>query len=144
MSAMEDPDFATLLRRYRRHSGMTQEELAERAGLSLASVSLLERGVTQAPQKATVTLLSVALARPPAHAGERGGVSSEGAQAVPHAAAPPPATPRGAAIRGQPLHAANAIARSRARAGGAVGAAGTRDNTLAHADWPCRRRQDAP
>ena len=52
MSAMDSPDFASLLRRYRRRSGLTQEELAERAGLSAASVSLLERGITLAPQRA--------------------------------------------------------------------------------------------
>ena len=61
MSATDVPDFSYLLRRYRRRSGLTQEELAERAGLSLAAVSLLERGITQAPQKATVDLLSAAL-----------------------------------------------------------------------------------
>src|SRR5690349_18154942 len=54
--------FTDLLRRYRRRSKLTQEELAERAGLSRGTVSLLERGVTQAPQRATVEMLSSALA----------------------------------------------------------------------------------
>jgi transcriptional regulator with XRE-family HTH domain len=67
---MDGPDFATLLRNYRRQSGLTQEELAERADLSMASVSLLERGVTQALQKATVEMLSAALALPPEEAAE--------------------------------------------------------------------------
>lgn len=58
-------DFAVLLRRYRRRSGLTQEELAERAGLSRAAISLLERGVTLAPQKASVDLLCAALALTP-------------------------------------------------------------------------------
>src|SRR5262245_53481724 len=62
MSAL---DFATLLRRYRRRSGFTQAELDEGAGLSLAAVGLLERGITISPQKATVNLLSDALALPP-------------------------------------------------------------------------------
>ncbi len=53
--------FASLLRRYRRRSGLTQEELAQRAGLSLASISLLERGLTRAPHKDTVELLIAAL-----------------------------------------------------------------------------------
>ncbi len=53
--------FASLLRRYRRRSGLTQEELAQRADLSLASVSLLERGLTRAPHKDTVELLIAAL-----------------------------------------------------------------------------------
>ncbi len=65
MSAVDTPDFASLLRRYRRRSGLTQEELAERAGLSVASVSLLERGITLAPQRATVSLLSETLALTP-------------------------------------------------------------------------------
>jgi predicted ATPase/DNA-binding XRE family transcriptional regulator len=70
MSAIDNPDFATLLRRYRRRRGLTQQGLAESAGLSTASVSLLERGVTQAPQKATVDMLSAALALPPQEAAE--------------------------------------------------------------------------
>ncbi|HET9981193.1 MAG TPA: helix-turn-helix domain-containing protein, partial [Ktedonobacterales bacterium] len=61
MAATDNSDFASLLRRYRRRSGLTQEELAGRAGLSVASISLLERGVTHAPQRATVSLLSEAL-----------------------------------------------------------------------------------
>jgi predicted ATPase/transcriptional regulator with XRE-family HTH domain len=61
MSAEGAFEFGTLLRRYRRRSGLTQEELAERAGVSLASVSLLERGITRAPQKATAGLLITAL-----------------------------------------------------------------------------------
>ncbi|HEV8190726.1 MAG TPA: tetratricopeptide repeat protein, partial [Ktedonobacterales bacterium] len=65
MSTMDSPDFADLLRRFRRRSGFTQEELAERASLSPASVSLLERGITLAPQKATVSMLSTALALTP-------------------------------------------------------------------------------
>src|SRR6185312_10745409 len=44
---------------------LTQEELAERAGLSVASVSLLERGITLAPQRATVSLLCDALTLTP-------------------------------------------------------------------------------
>jgi predicted ATPase/DNA-binding XRE family transcriptional regulator len=54
--------FTDLLRLYRRRSKLTQEELAARAGLSRGAVSLLERGVTQAPQRATVEMLSSALA----------------------------------------------------------------------------------
>jgi predicted ATPase/DNA-binding XRE family transcriptional regulator len=61
MSAIDAPDFAELLRRYRRRRNLTQEGLAERAGISSGAVSLLERGLTQAPQRATVQLLSDAL-----------------------------------------------------------------------------------
>ncbi|HYM27806.1 MAG TPA: helix-turn-helix domain-containing protein, partial [Steroidobacteraceae bacterium] len=58
---MDGPDFAALLRRYRRERRLTQEELAERAGISPAAISLLERGLTRAPQKATLELLVAAL-----------------------------------------------------------------------------------
>ena len=56
------PSFATLLRRYRVAAGLTQEELAERAGLSARMVGDLERGVSHAPRKDTVALLAQALA----------------------------------------------------------------------------------
>jgi predicted ATPase/DNA-binding XRE family transcriptional regulator len=65
MPAIDTPDFAALLRRYRRQRQLTQEELAERAGISPAAISLLERGLTQAPQRATVRLLCAALALAP-------------------------------------------------------------------------------
>jgi tetratricopeptide (TPR) repeat protein/DNA-binding XRE family transcriptional regulator len=56
--------FGMLLKRYRLASGLTQAELAERAGLSPEAVSALERGVNRAPRKDTVTLLADALALP--------------------------------------------------------------------------------
>ena len=55
------PDFASLLRAHRRAAGLTQEELAERAGLSPRAVSDLERGARRAPRRATVDLLTAAL-----------------------------------------------------------------------------------
>ncbi len=64
-SATDAPTFAELLRRYRRLRHLTQAELAERAGISTDAISLLERGLTQAPQKATAQLLSAALALAP-------------------------------------------------------------------------------
>src|SRR5262249_18054114 len=48
-------------RRHRRAAGLTQEELAERAGISVDAISALERGVSRAPQKATIELLAEAL-----------------------------------------------------------------------------------
>ena len=54
MAGDNAPDFATLLRRYRRERRLTQEELAERAGVSPEAISMLERGLTQAPQRGTV------------------------------------------------------------------------------------------
>jgi tetratricopeptide (TPR) repeat protein/transcriptional regulator with XRE-family HTH domain len=57
--------FAELLKRYRQAAGLTQEELAERAGLSLRGVGDLERGARRAPRKDTVALLGTALALAP-------------------------------------------------------------------------------
>ena len=51
-----------LLKRFRRAAGLTQEELAERAELSVEAISALERGVSRAPHKDTVALLADALA----------------------------------------------------------------------------------
>ena len=53
--------FGSLLRRHRQAAGLTQEELAERAGLSIEGISALERGVNRAPRKDTVELLAEAL-----------------------------------------------------------------------------------
>jgi tetratricopeptide (TPR) repeat protein/transcriptional regulator with XRE-family HTH domain len=53
--------FAPLLRHLRTEARLTQEELAEAAGVSLRSVSDLERGRVTVPQKDTVRLLADAL-----------------------------------------------------------------------------------
>src|SRR5262249_5313555 len=53
--------FGDLLLRARLAADLTQEELAERAGLSVRGISDLERGVNRAPQLATLQLLSEAL-----------------------------------------------------------------------------------
>ncbi len=53
--------FADLLRAFRRARGMTQEELAGLARLGTRSVSDLERGISVAPRRDTVTLLAGAL-----------------------------------------------------------------------------------
>ena len=53
--------FAAVLRHYRTTAGMTQEELAEQAKLSVRSVSDLERGVRRIPHKETLALLIDAL-----------------------------------------------------------------------------------
>jgi non-specific serine/threonine protein kinase len=50
-----------LLRRYRLAAGLTQEDLAERAGLSVQGLSALESGKRQAPYRHTVTMLARAL-----------------------------------------------------------------------------------
>jgi transcriptional regulator with XRE-family HTH domain len=55
------PPFADLLRHHRTGAALTQEELAERAGLSRNAISALERGERSRPQRATVELLATAL-----------------------------------------------------------------------------------
>lgn len=53
--------FGAVLRRLREAIGLTQEQLAERAGLSAKAVSLLERGERRRPYPHTVTALAEAL-----------------------------------------------------------------------------------
>lgn len=53
--------FAGLLRQLRANSGMTQEQLAQRAGLSPRSISDLERGINHTARAETTRLLADAL-----------------------------------------------------------------------------------
>ena len=107
---MPDPDaasFAALLKRQRLAAGLTQEALAERAGLSAKAVSDLERDPERSPRLATVTLLADALgagpqeraellaaARPaqPAGTGDTAGAAA-GAGGAARRAMPRPLTP---------------------------------------------------
>jgi transcriptional regulator with XRE-family HTH domain/tetratricopeptide (TPR) repeat protein len=61
MEQQEVTAFAGLLRLLRTGAGLTQEELAEAAGLSPRSVSDLERGINRTARKDTAVLLSGAL-----------------------------------------------------------------------------------
>jgi predicted ATPase/transcriptional regulator with XRE-family HTH domain len=61
METTQSSSFAAVLRRYRLAAGLTQEALAERAGLSRGAVSTLERGERRAPRKDTVALLAEGL-----------------------------------------------------------------------------------
>ncbi|MDF3042413.1 MAG: transcriptional regulator, family, partial [Thermomicrobiales bacterium] len=63
---MTESGFGDLLRRYRVAAGLTQEELAERAGISTRGVSDLERGAHGLPRKDTLQLLLDALDLSPA------------------------------------------------------------------------------
>jgi len=60
MEAPESPAFADLLRRHRTAAGLTQEELAERSGLSPRGILYLERGGRQ-PYRDTIRRLADAL-----------------------------------------------------------------------------------
>ena len=61
MEDVQPLSFGALLLRYRLAADLTQEELAEQAGLSTRAISDLERGVNRAPQPATLLLLAEAL-----------------------------------------------------------------------------------
>ena len=65
MSGLEDAAFGALLRTHRLAAGLTQETLAERALISIDTVSALERGFRQAPHRDTIRLLASALALGP-------------------------------------------------------------------------------
>src|SRR5579884_4278950 len=66
--------FAHVLKCYRRAAGLTQEQLAERAGLSARAISDLERGLKTRPHRDTVERLSVALGLTPAERANLEGV----------------------------------------------------------------------
>src|SRR5262249_24256024 len=53
--------FAAVLRAHRRAAGLTQQELAARAGVGVRTVRELERGRATRPQRGTVELLADAL-----------------------------------------------------------------------------------
>ena len=61
MAEQPGPGFAGLLRQLRTEAKLTQEELAEAAGLSPRSVSDLERGINRTARKDTAVLLAGAL-----------------------------------------------------------------------------------
>src|SRR5215212_10017778 len=63
---MTETGFGELLRHYRIAAGLTQEELAEQAGVSTRGISDLERGARGLPRKDTLQLLLQALDLSPA------------------------------------------------------------------------------
>ena len=56
-----EAEFGSVLRRHRRSAGLTQEDLAQRAGLSVDAIAALERGRRRAPRPLTARLLARAL-----------------------------------------------------------------------------------
>jgi len=58
--------FAELLRQLRARAGMTQEALAEQAGVSPATIAALEQGLRRRPYPHTIAQISNALALTPA------------------------------------------------------------------------------
>ena len=65
MTSGDPRGFGAVLKRQRLSAGLTQEALAERAGLSPKAVSDLERDPARSPRLGTVTLLADALAADP-------------------------------------------------------------------------------
>ena len=61
LPTVENVDFGPLLRAHRREFGLTQEELADRCGLSDRAIRDLERGRVRRPRRSTVELLRDAL-----------------------------------------------------------------------------------
>jgi class 3 adenylate cyclase/tetratricopeptide (TPR) repeat protein/DNA-binding XRE family transcriptional regulator len=95
MASAEPSGFGGLLRQHRLAVGLTQEELAERAGLSRRGVQDLERGLRRTPHPDTVRRLAEALSLHPSEraallAGTHPVVAVT--PAVPSAAAPSPPT----------------------------------------------------
>ena len=56
-----DTPFSELLQQHRRAAGYSQEDLAERAGLSVGAIGSLEQGLRRAPHRDTVKALADAL-----------------------------------------------------------------------------------
>jgi transcriptional regulator with XRE-family HTH domain len=61
MTSAQPAAFGELLKHYRLAAGLTQEALAERAGLSARSISDMERGLRRAPYQDSVGKLAQAL-----------------------------------------------------------------------------------
>jgi transcriptional regulator with XRE-family HTH domain len=89
MTTLRTLALAELLKQYRAAAGLTQDELAERAHLSVRAISDLERGVRRAPHKDT--LLRAARRA-------RGLGAAVDAGAVPTAAVPTAAVPTAAGL----------------------------------------------
>src|ERR671911_656847 len=96
----QDASFGERLRHLREAAGLTQEELAERSGLSAKGISDLERGERRHPYPHTVRSLAEALELPEAERAalfaavpKRGGGSRSSPAAGPRTALPVPPTP---------------------------------------------------
>ena len=61
MTPVDQASFSAILRHLRLAAGLTQEDLAERAGLSSKAISGLERDPARLPRLDTVALLAEAL-----------------------------------------------------------------------------------
>ncbi|WP_206508056.1 helix-turn-helix domain-containing protein [Streptomyces chrestomyceticus] len=140
--------FGALLHSLRQGARLTQEELAQAAGISVRALSYMERGRSRGPQRRTVQALAAALRLSPPDARAPGRLASLGrprrapaTEVLPPAAASEAVAPAGApdllprAPRGFHGRAAELAAVSRATAGEApvclvIGPAGVGKTTL--------------
>ncbi|GHE35945.1 hypothetical protein GCM10018785_02080 [Streptomyces longispororuber] len=99
-----DGDFGVFLHGLRRSAGLTQEELAQTAGISVRALSYMERGHSRGPQRRTVSALATALRLSPQDARELERLARRGRPrraSTPRASAPV-AVPDTAAPQGVP------------------------------------------
>jgi transcriptional regulator with XRE-family HTH domain len=100
MTGEQGISFGVRLRRLRETAGLTQEELASRAGLTAKAISALERGERKRPYPHTVRSLADALELPEeervsltASVRKKGAEGSAAPAATPELAVPEPPTP---------------------------------------------------
>ena len=86
METEHHAEFGDLLRRYRVAAGLSQEALAERAGVTAQAISALERGLRRTPYLSTVRLLAGALGLSEAERGALITASRRGSTALATAA----------------------------------------------------------
>jgi transcriptional regulator with XRE-family HTH domain len=134
IGSAEPGSFGELLRRNRTAAGLTQEELAHRAGLSARGVQDLERGLRRSPHPETTRRLAEALGLGDAERGELlGAVDRAGS---------PGDSESGASSNGSPADAANQLRRSGSRIDRDPAPAG--QHSAAHPHGRRRRGQDPP
>lgn len=91
--------FGDRLRRYRVAAGLSQEALAERAGVGARTIGAIEQGTSTAPYRGTVTRMAAALAVPN---DERAAFMTVSRYRRPRPAPMPPSSPRtGGRIQGK-------------------------------------------
>src|SRR5215471_10856722 len=71
--------FGALLRAYRARRGLSQDDLADRTGLSVAAISAMERGLTRWPYRDTISRLAEAMHLP---ATERDALAAAGQRPI--------------------------------------------------------------
>lgn len=125
----KDDDFGALLRRHRLMAGLTQRELAARAGLSARAISDMERGRTGRPYPRSLRMLADVLGMRPEdedrfHAAVSGRARQGAARAAAMAVVPHqlPAGIRHLVGRGAELARLSAISRGGGRSAAAVAA----------------------